>query len=182
MFKTKISCIKISFYPRPIRLEESCRALRRLPVRPLDRPVLVIALHPTIFSGFCSYLIQPLTLVGAWTLQIMDLYVNFSRILWHFINFDEYTDLLVFGARPCYDSTAHTICGSCSNIGQPLALATAWTMLLMGSLYVYLFRILWPFWKFGEYRPTGVLSSVSLPLYSQHYFMTPVHIWYNYWP
>ena len=40
-------------------------------------PALVTTLQPKIFNGSCSYLVQPLTLVGAWTLLITDFYVNF---------------------------------------------------------------------------------------------------------
>ena len=46
--------------------------------------VLVITLQPTIFNGSCSYLAQPFTLVGAWTLLIIGFVCSFSGILWHF--------------------------------------------------------------------------------------------------
>ena len=43
-----------------------------------------LSLHGPQFNGSCSYLVQPLTLVGAWTLLDMDSLCSFSSILWHF--------------------------------------------------------------------------------------------------
>ena len=47
-------------------------------------PALVTTLHHTMFKGSCSYLVQPLTLVGAWNLSIKEFLCSFSRIQWHF--------------------------------------------------------------------------------------------------
>ena len=67
-------------YPRPIRVVGYCLALRRLSV-PISLP---LHLQPTIFHGSCLYLVQPLTLVVAWTLLIMGFLCLFSGILWDF--------------------------------------------------------------------------------------------------
>ena len=75
-----------------------------------------------------------------------------------------------------------TICnGSCSCLGQSLPLVRAWTILIMGYLWLF---ILWfcGTLNFCEYRLIGVLSFALLPLYSPQYFMDPVHVWYSCWP
>ena len=43
-------------------------------------PALITTLKPTIFDRSCSYLVQPLSLVGAWTQLIMRFLCSFSRI------------------------------------------------------------------------------------------------------
>ena len=48
---------------------------------PSVHPALVTLLQSTICNGFCSYFIQPLTLVRAWTLSIMGSLCSFCRIL-----------------------------------------------------------------------------------------------------
>ena len=42
--------------------------------------IIHAVLHPTIFDESCSYLVQPLTLVGALTLLV----IASALILWHF--------------------------------------------------------------------------------------------------
>ena len=77
-------------------------------VRPSVRPAIGTTLQPTIFNGFCSYLVQPLTLVGPWTLLIMGSLCWFSRILWDFEILGKYWRIGIWGC-PCYRSTAHNI-------------------------------------------------------------------------
>ena len=48
------------------------------------RPSRITTLRPTIFNGSCSYLIQPLSFLGAWALLFMGFLCLFSRIQWHF--------------------------------------------------------------------------------------------------
>ena len=47
-------------------------------------PTLITTLQATKINGSCSYLVQPLTLVGAWTLFICGILCSFPRIQQHF--------------------------------------------------------------------------------------------------
>ena len=71
MYLRKVLCIK--------RRVWYCHSLHRLSVR----PTFVTTLQPTIFNRSYSYLVQPLTLVGAWTLLIM-FFMFISRTQCHF--------------------------------------------------------------------------------------------------
>ena len=119
---------------------ELCLSIRR---------TLVTTLQPTIYNRFCSYFTQLLTLVGAWNLLIMGSMCSFSRILWYFKILQIHW-LTGIGVCPFYHSSQQpTICDeSCSYLGQPLALVRAWTLLIIGSLWLFLrmpqhFEILW---------------------------------------
>ena len=92
------------------------------------------------------YFTQLLTLVGAWTLLIMGSMCTFSRILWYFKILQIHW--LVLGPA-LFTTLQPTICDeSWSYLGQPLALVRAWTLLIIGSLWLFIrmpqhFEILW---------------------------------------
>ena len=67
------------------------------------RPALVTTLHPTIFNGSCTNVVQSLTLVGAWSLLIMGLRCSLLGSSGTF-KFYEYTDWLVSWIRPAEGS------------------------------------------------------------------------------
>ena len=81
-----------------------------------------------------------------WTLLIMGSMCTFSRILWYFKILQIHW--LVLGPA-LFTTLQPTICDeSWSYLGQPLALARAWTLLIIGSLWLFLrmpqhFEILW---------------------------------------
>ena len=53
-----------------------------LSIRLSIRPALMTTLQPTISNRSCSYLVQPLTVVGAWILLIMGFLCSLSRMQW----------------------------------------------------------------------------------------------------
>ena len=73
------------------------------PFRPSVRPALITTLQPIIFNGSCSYMVQPLTLVGAWTLLNMGFYVHFLGSCGT-LKFYGYTNWLVSWTRPAKGS------------------------------------------------------------------------------
>ena len=81
---TEWTYIHHKFYPLPIQAIGYCGALRCLSVRPSVHPALATTLQSTIFNTSDSCLVQPLTLVGAWTPLIMGPLCSFCRIQWHF--------------------------------------------------------------------------------------------------
>ena len=108
------------------------RALRRLSVRPSVRPALVADLQPTLFNGLYSYLVHPLTLVGAWYLPIMGSLYFILRILWHF-------EILQIQIDWCcgfwFVTTLQPtkFLASCSYLVRLLTLVGTWPLLIMGS-------------------------------------------------
>ena len=88
-----ITCVKIYTYCSQFLLPSthsgcrvlSCPAPSVCPyVCTSVHPAFVTTLQPTIFNGFCSYSVQPITLVAAWTLLIVGFLCLFSSIQWHF--------------------------------------------------------------------------------------------------
>ena len=98
--------IKVHFYPQPIQFRAYCHASSvGASVHLSIHPAFITTLQTTIFNGSCSYLVQSLTLLGAWTLLITGFLCSFSRIQWHF---HEYM-LTGVWILICYHSTAENI-------------------------------------------------------------------------
>ena len=102
--RQNIHSINAKFLPQVIQGVGYCCALHRLSVCPSvrsSRPVTT--LQPTIFNGSCSYLVQPLTLVGVWILLVMRLLCSFLGSS-DTLKIYEFTDWLASWTRPAEGS------------------------------------------------------------------------------
>ena len=93
-------------------------------------PELVTALQPEIFNISYSYLVQPLTLIGIWTLLIMIHFLGFCGTSKYY----EYTLTGVFRFVMALQPTIFR--GSCLCFVELLTLVRAWTLCSMGFMFI----------------------------------------------